>query len=66
VRNVFSWQNRDQTTDKSHRPHPLQTTLSEAQENIVVALRKTLFLPLDDLLVITPIPPPPDGTDNAK
>ena len=39
--NVRKWQNRD------------QTTLSEAQENIVVELRKTLFLPLDDLLVIT-------------
>ena len=24
------WQNRDQTTDKSHRPHQLQTTLLEA------------------------------------
>ena len=50
---IRKWQNRGQTTDKSHRPHHLQTTLSEAQEKRVVELRKMLFLPLDDLLVIT-------------
>jgi hypothetical protein len=31
----------------------LQTTLSPAQEAIVVALRRTLLLPLDDLLAVT-------------
>jgi len=31
----------------------LQTTLSDIQEKIVVELRKTLFLPLDDLLIVT-------------
>lgn len=50
---IRKWQNRDQNTDKTHRPHHLQTTLSDSQEKIAVELRKTLFLPLDDLLVIT-------------
>ena len=39
--------------DRSQCPHRLQTTLSEAQEAIVVALRRTLLLPLDDLFVVT-------------
>lgn len=50
---ISKWQNRDEPTDKSHRPDHLQTTLSSVQEDIVAELRKTLFLPLDDLLVIT-------------
>ena len=39
-------QNRDKTTDKSHRPDHLQTTLSAVLEDIVAELRCTLFLPL--------------------
>ena len=50
---VRKWQQRDDMNDKSHRPHHLQTTLTDAQELIVVELRKLLLLPLDDLLVIT-------------
>jgi transposase InsO family protein len=53
VQTVRKWQQREETTDKSHRPDRLQTTLSAIQEDIVVILRKTLFLPLDDLLVVT-------------
>ncbi len=49
---IRKWQNRDEFTDKSHRPHRLQTKLSEHQEMLVVELRKLLLLPLDDLLVI--------------
>ena len=44
-----SGQHRDSTEDRSHRPHRLQTSLTEAQEQIVVAVRKTLLLSLDDL-----------------
>ena len=47
------WQARDSVEDRSHRPHKLSTTLSPAQEAIVVELRRLLLLPLDDLLVIT-------------
>jgi len=39
--------------DRSHRPHKLSTTLTPAQEAIVVELRRTLLLPLDDLLALT-------------
>ena len=47
------WKGREAPADRSHRPHKLSTTLSEAQEAIVVELRRLLLLPLDDLLVIT-------------
>jgi len=47
------WQNREEFTDRSHRPHTLHTTLSSAQEALVVILRTTLLLPLDDLVAVT-------------
>ena len=50
---IRKWQIRDKTTDKSHRLDHLQTTLSDIQEKVVIELRKTPFLPLDDLLVVT-------------
>ena len=50
---VRKWQSRDEVQDRSHRPHKLSTTLSPAQEAIVVELRRLLMLPLDDLFVIT-------------
>ena len=53
VATVRKWQNRDQAQDRSHRPHKLSTTLTQAQEAVVVELRRTLCLPIDDLLVIT-------------
>ena len=39
--------------DRSHTPHHLQTRLTPEQEVVVVELRRTLLLPLDDLLVVT-------------
>ena len=53
VATVRKWQNREQAQDLSHRPHKLSTTLTPAQEAVVVELRRTLLLPLDDLLVVT-------------
>ncbi len=50
---VRKWRRREETADLSHRPHRLQTTLSPAQEAVVVALRQSLLLPLDDLLAVT-------------
>ncbi len=38
-----------QHEDRSHRPQRLQTSLTEAQEHSVIAVRKTLLLSLDDL-----------------
>jgi transposase InsO family protein len=50
---VQKWRRRDSVEDASHRPHTLHTTLTVAQEAIVVYLRQQLLLPLDDLLVVT-------------
>lgn len=50
---VYKWKSRKSVHDRSHTAHRLQTTLSPAQEAIVVQLRRTLLLPLDDLLAVT-------------
>jgi transposase InsO family protein len=50
---VYKWKHRDSPQDRSHTAHRLQTTLTPAQEQIVVYLRRTLLLPLDDLLAVT-------------
>jgi hypothetical protein len=44
---------RAEFNDRPHTAQRLQTTLTPAQEAIVVYLRKTLLLPLDDLLAFT-------------
>jgi hypothetical protein len=49
---IAKWQKRESVEDKSHRPDTLHTTLSAAQEMIVVELRLTLLLPTDDLPAI--------------
>lgn len=50
---IRKWQNREDMHDKSHRPNTLQTTLTPVQELLVVELRKTLLLSLDDLVYVT-------------
>ena len=50
---IRRWKRRGGVADGSHTPHRLQTTLTPAQEVVVVELRKTLLLPLDDLPVVT-------------
>jgi transposase InsO family protein len=50
---VYKWRARQSFEDRPHTAHALQTTLTPAQEAIVVALRKMLLLPLDDLLAVT-------------
>ncbi|EAR22704.1 IS481 family transposase [Nitrococcus mobilis] len=49
---VRIWRARQDVHDRSHTRHNLLTTLSPAQEAIAVELRRTLQLPLDDLLVV--------------
>lgn len=49
---IRRWKYSADTRERSHRPHRLSTTLSSAQEAVVVELRRTLYLPLDDLLVV--------------
>ena len=53
VATARKWHHRDSQEDRSHCPHKLCTVLTPAQEAIVVELRNTLLLPLDDLLVVT-------------
>jgi transposase InsO family protein len=50
---VYKWRHRTATCDLPHTAHNLQTTLSKAQESIVVHLRTSLLLPLDDLTAVT-------------
>lgn len=50
---IDQWRSRDSVHDRSHTAHRLQTTLTPAQEAMVVQLRKTLLPPLDDLLAVT-------------
>lgn len=50
---IRKWKSRTEFNDLPHTAHRLQTTLTPAQEAIVVYLRKTLVLPLDDLLAVT-------------
>ena len=50
---IRRWRGRQSVADRSHTAHRLPTTLTPAQEAVVVALRQTLGLPLDDLLVVT-------------
>ncbi len=50
---VYKWKKREVFGDRSHTAHRLQTVLTPAQEAVVVQLRRTLLLPLDDLLAVT-------------
>ena len=50
---VNNWKHRKSVADLSHTSHRLQTQLSPAQEVVVVHLRSSLLLPLDDLLAVT-------------
>jgi hypothetical protein len=47
------WRNRLDHLDRSHRAHQLPTTLSPAQEVIVMEIRRLCLLPLDDLVSVT-------------
>ena len=49
---VRKWKHRDRVDDFSQRPHDLHATLTASEEAVVAELRKTLLLPLDDLLVV--------------
>ena len=53
VATARKWKKREDSEDRSHRPHTLKTTLTPEQELLVVELRRTVLLPLDDLLAIT-------------
>ena len=52
VQRVQKRKHRDGLYDLSHTQHRLQNTLAEAQETVVVALRQTRLVSLDDLLAV--------------
>ena len=52
VSTVRHWRGREDVHDRPHTRKNLLSTLSPAQEAIVVELRRTLLLPLDDLLAV--------------
>ena len=47
---VRKWRQRESLIDASHKPKQLNTTLTQAQEYVVVELRTRLLLSLDELL----------------
>lgn len=49
---VRKWRKRQSIADGSHKPKQLNTTLSEAQEYVVIELRTRLLLSLDELLAV--------------
>lgn len=49
---VFKWKKCSVFSDRSHTAHRLQAVLTSAQEIVAVHLRRTLRLPLDELLPV--------------
>ena len=49
-RTVARWKSRQEIVDRSTRPHRLATTMTEWEEALIVELRRTLALPLDDIV----------------
>jgi transposase InsO family protein len=49
-RTVARWKTRPDVADRSTRPHRLATTISEWEEALILELRRSLALPLDDIL----------------
>lgn len=47
---ALKWKHRDSVDDAPSIPHTFQKTMSDFEEFFVVELRKTLLLPLDNLL----------------
>lgn len=50
---IRKWRKRQDSDDASHKPHKITSSLSPAQEYVVVELRKRLLLSLDELLTVT-------------
>jgi transposase len=49
---VRKWKKRATVDDRSSRPHCLNTKLTELEEYVIVEVRKSILLPLDDLLIV--------------
>jgi transposase InsO family protein len=49
-RTVARWKGRPDVADRSTRPHRLATTISQWEQALILELRRSLALPLDDIL----------------
>jgi transposase InsO family protein len=49
-RTVARWKGRHDVGDRSTRPHRLATTISAWEEGLILELRRSLALPLDDIV----------------
>jgi transposase-like protein len=49
-RTVARWKGRQDGGDRSTRPHRLATTMTEWEDALIVELRRSLALPLDDIV----------------
>ena len=49
-RTVARWKGRPDVVDRSTRPHRLATTITQWEEALIVELRRSLALPLDDIV----------------
>lgn len=49
---VRRWRRRTDTADRSAQPHHLHTSLTASEEALVIELRSTLDLPLDDIVEV--------------
>ena len=49
-RTVARWKARQDVADRSTRPHRLATTITEWEEALILELRRSLTLPLDDIV----------------
>src|SRR6476646_9096683 len=49
-RTVARWKSRQDVADRSTRPQRLATTMTAWEEGLIVELRRSLALPLDDIL----------------
>ena len=49
---VLKWKQRDSVEDLPNTPHKFSKTMSDLEEFVVIELRRSLLLPLDDLLAI--------------
>jgi transposase InsO family protein len=49
-RTVARWKARQDIADRSTRPHRLATTITEWEEALILELRRSLTLPLDDIV----------------
>ena len=49
---IRRWRNRKSVADRSHTPHKLAISLTQNEEQLVIELRKSLALPLDDIVEV--------------